>query len=258
MIDKDSLFAQGGYGQPYQNEKDYIEEMFLSGIFNSLDSVVFKGGTSISKFYGSVRFSDDLDFSFVQDKAQQNIEGVLEKVIHNLSDEYPIRIMRKTNSAEMLTHELSIRGPLFETLGKYQHLKIEIDKKASVIETVGRFRRDPKYYDLKPYLALVMNEKEILAEKVVALLFRRNLKARDLYDIYYLVGRNVEIRLSLVDRKMKGYGHTFSSERLHMRLGDISKIWEKELRRLLPSKDFVDYEIVKEAVIASFAKASLI
>ena len=138
MIDKDSLFAQGGYGQPYQNEKDYIEEMFLSGIFSSLDSVVFKGGTSISKFYGSVRFSDDLDFSLMQDRTQQNIDEVLEKVIHNLSNECPIRIMRKTNSAEMLAHELSIRGPLFETLNKHQHLKIEVDKQASVIETFLR------------------------------------------------------------------------------------------------------------------------
>jgi predicted nucleotidyltransferase component of viral defense system len=258
MIDKESLFARGGYEQPYQNEKDYIEEMFLSGIFNSLDSVVFRGGTSISKFYGSVRFSDDLDFSFVQDKAQQNVAGVLEKVIKSLSEWYPIKIMRRTNSAGMLTYELSIRGPLFETLNKYQHLKIEIDKKASVVETIGRFRRNPKYDDLRPYLALVMSEKEILAEKVVALLFRRNLKARDLYDIYYLVNKNVEIKVGLIDRKMKEYGHTFSSERLHKRLMGISKIWEKELRRLLPSKGFVDYEIAKDAVVASFTKAALI
>jgi len=34
-----------------------------------------------------------------------------------------------------------------------------------------------------------MNEKEILAEKTVALLYRHNLKARDLYDAFFAIER---------------------------------------------------------------------
>ncbi len=45
-------------------------------------------------------------------------------------------------------------------------------------------------------VAVVMNRKEILSEKIVALLFRHNVKARDLYDIYFLAKSGVDFEVS--------------------------------------------------------------
>ena len=68
VIGKEELLETANFEQPYQKEKDYIEELFLAEIYEEADELVFKGGTAMSKFYGSTRFSDDLDFSVVPKK----------------------------------------------------------------------------------------------------------------------------------------------------------------------------------------------
>lgn len=258
MIEKDELLKMDIYEQPYQKEKDYVEELFLDEIYTVTGELVFKGGTALSKFYNSIRFSDDLDFSLVNGKGENKLSILLDDVITRISKEYPLKVMRKKNNADMLVYELSVRGPLFEMLNKYQHLKIEVDKATSVIEKTEIFRRNPAYPDLKPYTAVVMNRKEILSEKIVALLFRHNVKARDLYDIYFLAKSGVDFEVSMIDKKMKGYGHTFTKNRLLVRMEQLSIIWDKELGRLLPESEFVKYKDVKEYLMMRFDVVGLI
>ena len=258
MIEKDELLKMRIYEQPYQKEKDYVEELFLDEIYTVTGELVFKGGTALSKFYNSIRFSDDLDFSLMHDGGGNRLSVLLDNVVDKISKEYPLKIMRKKNNADMLVYELSVRGPLFEMLNKYQHLKIEVDKKASVIEKTEVFRRNPPYLDLKPYTAVVMNRKEILSEKIVALLFRHNVKSRDLYDIYFLAKSGVDFEVSRIDKKMKEYGHTFTKERLLARMKQLGLIWDKELGRLLPESEFVKYKDVKEYLMMRFEAAGLI
>jgi predicted nucleotidyltransferase component of viral defense system len=258
MIEKDELLKTSIYEQPYQKEKDYVEELFLSGIYAATGKLVFKGGTALSKFYNSIRFSDDLDFSLVRGSGENKLPMLLDDVISKISEEYPLKVMRKKNKADMLVYELSVRGPLFEMLNKYQHLKIEVDKKASVLEKTEVFRRNPTYTDLKPYVAVVMNRREILSEKIVALLFRHNVKARDLYDIYFLARGGVDFEVSMIDKKMKEYGHTFTKDRLLARMEQLGLIWNKELERLLPESEFVKYGDVKEYLLERFEVTGLI
>lgn len=257
MIDKEEILKTTYYEQPYQKEKDYINELFLSKIYEKNTGVVFKGGTALSKFYGLPRFSDDLDFSLSKKDANDLINN-LDGVVEDISKSYPIKLLRKIDKKDILAYELSARGPLFEALNKHQHVKIEVDKNASVIEDPNIIRRNPKYVDLRPYLAVVMKENEILAEKVVALMFRHNLKARDLFDIYFMIKNSTEIKVSLIDRKMKEYGHVFTEEKLVKRMNLISKIWNKELYRLLPKKEFVGYKEAKTLVMGEFKAVNLL
>jgi Uncharacterized conserved protein len=257
MIEKDELLKMSIYEQPYQKEKDYVEELFLGEIYATTGELAFKGGTALSKFYNSIRFSDDLDFSLMHGN-DEKLHMLIDNVIDKISKEYPLKIMRKKNNADMLVYELSVRGPLFEMLNKYQHLKIEVDKKASIFGKIEVFRRNPAYRDLKPYVAVVMSRKEILSEKIVALLFRQNIKARDLYDIYFLAKGGADFEVSMIDKKMKEYGHTFTKDRLLARMGQLASIWNKELERLLPESDFVKYKDVKEYLMARFEAAGLI
>ncbi|MGC9204840.1 MAG: nucleotidyl transferase AbiEii/AbiGii toxin family protein [Candidatus Micrarchaeia archaeon] len=258
MLDADELLKTGAYKQPYQQEKDYIEELFLERLFGCCNSLVFKGGTALSKFYDSPRFSDDLDFASKARNEMEAMESKIDKMLDELHNEVPAKLLRKIDTNKMLKYELSIRGPLFITTSKYQHLKIEIGKKESVVEPVNVARRNPVYKDLHPYLALVMSESEILAEKVVALLYRRNIKARDLYDIYFMASKGTELRLGLVDVKMKEWGHVFTEERFSKRVEEIGSIWDKELLRLLQKDAFVSYAKAKSAVIEYFKNAGLI
>lgn len=246
------------YRQPYQKEKDYIQELFLSEIYTNVERIAFKGGTALSKFYESPRFSDDLDFSLLGGATERGLIGGLDKIIEGISGIYPLRILRKLNKKDITAYELSVRGPLFETLNKYQHLKLEIDKNASVVESTNAFRKNPEYADLRPYIAVVVGEREILAEKAVALLFRHNLKARDLFDMYFLIKKGVEVRVSLIDRKMRERGHVFAEERAKRRLDLVGGIWDKELRRLLPEEEFIGYDEAKKCVVESFKRAGLL
>ena len=110
MIEKDELLKIGIYEQPYQKEKDYVEELFLDEIYTITGELVFKGGTALSKFYNSIRFYDDLDFSLAHGDGGNKLPVLLDDVIDKISKEYPLKIMRKKNNADMLVYELSIRG----------------------------------------------------------------------------------------------------------------------------------------------------
>ena len=119
MLGYDELLTYKIYEEPYQQEEDYIEELFLSRLFNSCNNIVFKGGTALAKFYGSNRFSDDLDFSIVLGREEyENIKIKIDRVIKKSTEEDPVRILRELNSKRKLVYELSIRGPLFERSNK--------------------------------------------------------------------------------------------------------------------------------------------
>ncbi len=44
MIEKNELLKMHIYEQPYQKEKDYVEELFLDGIYAVTGELVFKAG----------------------------------------------------------------------------------------------------------------------------------------------------------------------------------------------------------------------
>jgi predicted nucleotidyltransferase component of viral defense system len=259
MIDKETLLQIKKYEQPYQAEKDYLQELFLYMLYKELgDSLIFKGGTAISKFYGSVRFSDDLDFSIYRKGSRpESIIKKLNLVIGKISNEYPTIVLRK-KIKKVSAFEISIRGPFFEIYNKYQHLKIEVDNKVAVYEAANIVRRNPVYPDIMPYIAVVMSEREILAEKVVALMFRHNLKARDLFDLYFLIDKNTRVDVNLIDKKMKEHGHTFHEEKLIKSVEIIGKIWDAELDRLIPKEHMITFQRAKKTVFKQFTIAGLL
>ncbi len=260
MMDKDALLATRYYEYPYQKEKDYLQELYLSllyGNYGNSAGLVFKGGTALSKFYGLPRFSDDLDFSLVKE-ANTNLIGDLDGVVEKVSESYSTRILRKTDKKDILAYEISIMGPLFEATSKYQHLKVEVNRNASIMEGAEALRRNPRYLDLRPYVALVMKKSEILAEKVDALLFRHTQKARDLFDICFLLKEGTMLKASLIDKKMREHGHLFTIERLESRIDSLDPVWANELPRLLPRKKFVSYGEAKKTVLEGFTAAGIL
>ncbi len=71
MINKETLLTYKTFKDPYQTEKDYLQDLMLYSIYSfSTNEFVFKGGTAFSKFYYSDRFSEDLDFTMQNVKTQ--------------------------------------------------------------------------------------------------------------------------------------------------------------------------------------------
>jgi predicted nucleotidyltransferase component of viral defense system len=62
-------------------EKDYAQSYVLAGLMSQpvlKETLVFKGGTALKKmFFGSYRFSEDLDFSVIQALNREELEEII-------------------------------------------------------------------------------------------------------------------------------------------------------------------------------------
>ena len=68
-------------------EKDYYVTLILRLLADSLDSVVFKGGTSLSKgFHAISRFSEDIDITFSEHIGEAKRKKLKNTVIRNISE----------------------------------------------------------------------------------------------------------------------------------------------------------------------------
>ena len=69
-------------------EKDTIQSMFLYRLSNKIPSIVFKGGTSLSKVYKLIdRFSEDIDLSYpgkITEGEKRNVYNVVREIANEL------------------------------------------------------------------------------------------------------------------------------------------------------------------------------
>ncbi len=149
----------------------------------------FKGGTACYLFYNLPRFSVDLDFTLLD---QEKKDEVFERVKNILEKYGKLKEVREK------------RFTLFFLLFYKQeakNIKVEISK-----------RSFPDYYQVKNYLGipvLVMKKEDIFAHKLVALLERKNIANRDLFDLWYFLKNSWSINEELVEvrtkKKFKNY-----------------------------------------------------
>lgn len=143
----------------------------------------FKGGTAVYLFYNLPRFSTDLDFSLLNEKKAD----LVFKRIAQISRKYAV-----------IKDSRQKRFTIFFLLSYSQeskNIKIEISK-----------RKFPEYYEVKNYLGvsiLTMKKEDIFAHKLVALLDRKSIANRDLFDLWYFLKNNWEINRALVELRTK-------------------------------------------------------
>lgn len=176
---------------PYQTEKDYIQDLLLHGMYSTArEDLVFKGGTALSKFYYSDRFSEDIDFTYrdtTESAAKIDFESTLSEALKSIAYETEYKQKPKINEFGTIEAVLSVGGPRFNgRRDTVQYVRIEASIRGSVILAPKPLSRAPVYADAPNYVALVMDKAEMLAEKIRAILSRGRLhKERDLYDICF-------------------------------------------------------------------------
>jgi len=231
----------------WQIEKDYLQHLVLLFLYSRIkNELVFKGGTALQKAFGLNRFSIDLDFS----SSSNNSEKVFEKVVEDITNfGFPSQISKiEKAKTEAKTIILKIQGPLYERNEiTITTLRAEISlRKDLVLEPIVK-EVVPPYADLRPYFINLMDLKEILAEKVRALMWRG--KARDLYDLWFLLRKNVVLDIDLINKKLEYYNLKFNREEFFQKLKAIEKIWEEELKPLvnvLPSFKVVEKDVIEK------------
>ena len=195
-------------------QKDYFLAMALQLIFDSplKNKLIFKGGTALHHSYLSQkRFSEDIDFTSLDNEISfEEVKGIIEgdgtfvvdKVYESI---YTIKIER-----------LKYEG----LLGQNGSIKVEIDRYQNII-LPGKELQYKNVWNV-PVLPLLMDEREILAEKIRATSQRA--RYRDFYDLYFLLS---ELQLDL----------NFSIELLK----------QKEIRKPILSKNIINnWQIARE------------
>ncbi len=183
----------------YYEEKEYLQYIFLNAISNYADKFVFKGGTCLRICFDLERASEDLDFSTILSvkEAKEIIYKCL-KDFELLGINYGISSEKEFEGNWRI--EIRIEGPLF--VGKRQSinsLKIDFNKQeikykdAKVVQKL--------FSDVPLFTIYVLGEKEILAEKIRALVRRGD--AKDLYDVWMLLNKGIEIDKKLLSWKLK-------------------------------------------------------
>jgi uncharacterized protein len=221
---------------PYQQEKHYLQTATLTGVYSNLtDELVFKGGTALFFFYGLDRFSEDLDFTKIKKYNQDKLKKTVSDMLTIIHIEHEIK---KEKSLAGKTLKVKARGPLYKGPLSESVISIEISERNDIILQPDIKEIIPIYDDLRPFTVPVMKKEEILAEKIRALMIRG--RARDLYDVAFLLKKDISLQYNLVNKKLAYYKKTFVEEEFIHQATAIKNIWQSELHGLVPKIPLFD------------------
>lgn len=229
-------FAKANRLKPHQQEKHYIQTAILAGVYTALtDEIIFKGGTALFFFYGLDRFSEDLDFTQIKQYDQKKFKTAISDVLNLINISHELKIDKSLKGKNLKVKAI---GPLFRGSRSESFVKIEISERNDILLLPEIKEIVPIYDDLRPFTIPVMKKEEILAEKVRALMTRG--KARDLYDLVYLIKKGVSLDHTLINKKLSYYKKRYDKEEFVQKIKSIKNFWESELHGLVqktPSYD---------------------
>lgn len=259
-------------------EKDYHLTRILHKISEKkIKDLVFKGGTCLNKCYlGFYRLSEDLDFVYNQDTkelSKRQIKLILDKIrrgVIGILDELGFETSKKLGEGwKMLTSKLQPRIVGLEIITKYnsvinnsvQTIKLEISFRKKLRRPTKMMIIKHEFIDAlgdpilrKDVEIEVIDLIENFAEKFRALVTRKNIAIRDIYDLYFILKNNlVKIDNELIDlillkinenaeKKFTKKDFIDFIKGLESKLSDLN---EKEISSLLKSGEKVN---VKEMV----------
>lgn len=223
-----------------QMEKDYFQELILLSISrNNEADLIFKGGTCIYKLFSLDRFSEDLDFDGMPDRSfRTRIVSFLGKY------GYDSRIATNNDFSGSLSMKILINGPLYPGINESRcRITMDFSDREKIAMEPSLVTFYSLYDDIPPFPIWSMDPKEILAEKIRSVIQRK--KARDLYDINFLLKKRVRASLNTVNTKLGLNGESYTEK--HFREGiSAAKInWDQELkafvRYLQPADDIESF-----------------
>jgi|LSQX01.1.fsa_nt_gb predicted nucleotidyltransferase component of viral defense system len=217
---------------PFQIEKDYYVSLVLKEISKSTNiSIVFKGGTSLSKCYDVVdRFSEDVDLavSFEEERLsrerRRKLKEVIKDVINELNfiflnerqvesnkdyNKYEVGYEKMFSSSETMADHIIV-----ETLVVYKPYPCE---KRDVSNYITNYLKQNnrldliEQYELEPFKMKIQTIERTFIDKVFAicdyhLLNKYIRNSRHIYDLYKIWNSNIlniDVVKSIMDDVIK-------------------------------------------------------
>lgn len=221
--------------------KDYVITVILEKISERQysDKLIFKGGTCLKKIYfEETRFSVDIDFTCLED-------GTPDEMITDLKDELEDNSVRSITFDKIREH--GRWGDSVSYKVKYKDLNehpnsVKIDlslRELPILQPQIRDILNPDYENIPEFGLYVFPLKEMLAEKIRAVFTRK--AARDVFDVWFLLRKGVDLDLRLIEKKMDIYEDMeFKKEDFIYKIEEKRDEWERDLRMLVPESPEFD------------------
>lgn len=168
-----NLQAQKKFLSPQEVAQNFIQAVVLRHL--SLPLTRFMGGTALVLGYNNPRFSEDVDLTQVRHpsllhpgliKAKNEVEGWFGKPV-----------ILSPPKSEGRTWKLVVR------MNPSTSLRLHIDSQPFKAYTTRPLVIE--FSPLPPFVCQALEVDEIMAEKVIALAYRRYLGGRDLFDLWF-------------------------------------------------------------------------
>jgi len=146
---------------------------------------------------------------------------------------------------------LEFRGPLFS--GGRESLcraTLNISRRERARLDPERVLIVPAYREIPSYTVRVMDGREMLAEKVRAVMTRN--KPRDVYDLWFLLSRGLEPDSKLIDAKLRLYRMNYSTTSFLQKLEEKRGAWKTDLQGLVIG-ELVDFKIAAAKIMNMFS-----
>ncbi len=232
------------YGVPESTiERDYAQNWLL-GLLSAGDTrLVLKGGTGIRKTYiPGYRFSDDLDFTLLDDSRLESLRDFILKTVENSRKESGIDFDDKITLKENVNgYEGVVYFRLIRTTGSPTGIKLDLTKPEmeKIVLSPQKRKIIHPYSDDYRFEVLVYSLEEIMAEKIRSL-FERT-RPRDLYDVWYFSDKmNYTAVSQIFMKKCKFKGMKPEMDSILERKDDFKNSWENSLSHQL--KDLPDFD----------------
>jgi predicted nucleotidyltransferase component of viral defense system len=248
------------YSEKHIRKAEIAQLILLYHLYSQPGSrdLIFQGGTALRWCYGGSRFSEDLDFvtrlpaDALRSLVAKTIKGVEREIVPHFGPGR-LELAEKAGRAESLKllviyrpltarEKISVRLE-FEGLGK-GFSPATANSVLSSLPSVAYLIGTGDFRIPRPSAVLVVETKEeILSDKVRALLERRYLKGRDIFDVWYLrTMLKVAAEPELIERKLRMYaalfrparGLDFFSDPSAVARADLIAAVERDLSRFLP------------------------
>lgn len=213
--------------KPWQQEKHYMQAMVLNSL--SEYPIVFKGGTYLWFFHGLHRFSEDLDFT-ISGELPESIWKKTSKALGLFGVENGVKLLIDDNKT--LSFRIMAEGPLYTNEKDRCVVYVEASKREGILSKTVSLRFEYPEYQLPIKHIVGMGLDEVGAEKARAILTRK--KARDVYDLYYLIDKKgIPFNIELIKKKIGPYRISFSKPEFMRAVMDRQANYARELKSLI-------------------------
>jgi predicted nucleotidyltransferase component of viral defense system len=141
----------------------------------------FKGGTALMFFHNLPRFSVDLDFNLIDKQQSEKVYQKVKKII--------------LNYGKLEDEAQKFFGDILVLNYGINHRNLEIDIS---------HREEMDEYEIQNFLGIgvkTMNISDMFAHKLVALLGRKELANRDIFDCWFLMKNQTPVNKQIVETK---------------------------------------------------------